>query len=289
MAADAGRPLRAGEFAAAAGLPHGEGEGRGAAVEAEAAGRAGLAGPGPRRAVHAARSRRENTETRTVTGSSSLSSKVLPHPDLKEEEPSMAAYCRSSRLMIRSRHPKAMFDRAGRRARRPRRGRDDGLRAWRSSWTSGAGRCCCSCCRTTTTCGDMREEQQAREHPAPVTAPDGITRTRLETGHGRALATLFGTVQVTRCAWRKPGAAELVPGGRGPVAAGRAALPFPGDTGRARGRPRVLRRRARRDHPPLRPGDRKTAARGVRRACRRRHPRLLRRPDPAAVHAAGCC
>ena len=38
-----------------------------------------------------------------------------------------------------------------------------------------------------------------------------ITRTRLETGHGRALATLFGTVTVTRCAWRKPGAPNWHP------------------------------------------------------------------------------
>jgi hypothetical protein len=44
-----------------------------------------------------------------------------------------------------------------------------------------------------------------------VTGPDGVTRTRLETGHGRALATLFGTVQVTRCAWRKPGTANFCP------------------------------------------------------------------------------
>ncbi len=48
-----------------------------------------------------------------------------------------------------------------------------------------------------------REEQQAREQRAPATGPGGITRTRLETGHGRLLATLFGTVRVTRCAWRK--------------------------------------------------------------------------------------
>ena len=40
---------------------HGEGEGGGPAVEAEAAGRAGLAGRGARRPVHAARSRRENS------------------------------------------------------------------------------------------------------------------------------------------------------------------------------------------------------------------------------------
>ena len=51
----------------------------------------------------------------------------------------------------------------------------------------------------------MREEQKAREHPHQVQGPDGITRTRLETGHGWLLATLFGTVTVTRCAWRRPG------------------------------------------------------------------------------------
>jgi hypothetical protein len=56
-----------------------------------------------------------------------------------------------------------------------------------------------------------REEQQARESPAPVASADGITRTRLETGHGRALATLFGVVQVTRCAWRKPGTGNYRP------------------------------------------------------------------------------
>jgi hypothetical protein len=56
-----------------------------------------------------------------------------------------------------------------------------------------------------------REEQRAREHRAPATGTDGITRTRLETGHGRALATLFGTVKITRCAWRKPGAPGYCP------------------------------------------------------------------------------
>jgi hypothetical protein len=57
----------------------------------------------------------------------------------------------------------------------------------------------------------IREEQQARERPGPVEGADGITRTRLETGHGRLLATLFGTVTVTRCAWRKPGTANYCP------------------------------------------------------------------------------
>jgi len=57
----------------------------------------------------------------------------------------------------------------------------------------------------------LREEQQARKHPVPVAGTDGIIRTRLETGHGRLLATLFGTVTVTRCAWRKPGAPDYLP------------------------------------------------------------------------------
>jgi hypothetical protein len=57
----------------------------------------------------------------------------------------------------------------------------------------------------------LREEQQARKHSGPVGGPGGITRTRLETGHGRLLATLFGTVTVTRCAWRKPGALGYLP------------------------------------------------------------------------------
>ncbi|MGH3231466.1 MAG: ISKra4 family transposase, partial [Streptosporangiaceae bacterium] len=60
-----------------------------------------------------------------------------------------------------------------------------------------------------------REEQQARErragHEPPVTGPGQIARTRLETGHSRLLATLFGTVRVTRCAWRAPGALNLHP------------------------------------------------------------------------------
>jgi hypothetical protein len=44
-----------------------------------------------------------------------------------------------------------------------------------------------------------------------VTGTGQVTRTRLETGHSRLLATLSGTVTVTRCAWRKPGAANYCP------------------------------------------------------------------------------
>ena len=56
-----------------------------------------------------------------------------------------------------------------------------------------------------------QEEQLALQCRAPVTGTDGITRSRLETGHGRLLATLFGTVRVTRCAWRRPGARNCCP------------------------------------------------------------------------------
>jgi hypothetical protein len=57
----------------------------------------------------------------------------------------------------------------------------------------------------------VREERAARQVHLAATGADGITRTRVETGHGRLLATLFGTVQVTRCAWRWPGAPNLCP------------------------------------------------------------------------------
>src|SRR5260370_28446916 len=59
----------------------------------------------------------------------------------------------------------------------------------------------------------VREEQRARAQRAPAAGTDGIARTRLETGHGRLLATLFGTVTVTRCAWRKPGVPDYRPAG----------------------------------------------------------------------------
>lgn len=57
----------------------------------------------------------------------------------------------------------------------------------------------------------VREERAAREHHAPVVGADGITRNRVEAGHGRLLARLFGTVRVTRCAWRRPGVPSLYP------------------------------------------------------------------------------
>jgi len=56
-----------------------------------------------------------------------------------------------------------------------------------------------------------REEQAARQQHPAAAGTDGITRTRIEAGHGRLLATMFGTVQVTRCAWRRPGVPGFCP------------------------------------------------------------------------------
>src|SRR6266571_262606 len=56
-----------------------------------------------------------------------------------------------------------------------------------------------------------REQEAAREHGASTVGADGIARSRVETGHSRLLATLFGTVRVTRCAWRSPAAGNLYP------------------------------------------------------------------------------
>ena len=116
----------------------------------------------------------------------------------------------------------------------------------------------------------------------PRSGTDGIARTRLETGHGRLLATLFGTVRVTRCAWRKPGSRNYRPADAALSLPGRAALSLPGGAGRDRGGPRLVRGRARRGRPPLRPGDRQTAARTGRDGRRRRYPAFYaaRIPQP---------
>lgn len=57
----------------------------------------------------------------------------------------------------------------------------------------------------------QREEESARTRPPTVIGPDRLARTRLEQGHQRLLATLFGTVNVRRCAWRSPGVANVYP------------------------------------------------------------------------------
>lgn len=62
----------------------------------------------------------------------------------------------------------------------------------------------------------LRERQQAHHARQHATAPavigcDGVPRPRLETGHHRLLATVVGTVTVTRCAWRAPGVRNVYP------------------------------------------------------------------------------
>jgi hypothetical protein len=49
------------------------------------------------------------------------------------------------------------------------------------------------------------------ERRGDVTGADGIARTRAEKGHGRALATVFGLVTVTRIAYRAPGTPNVHP------------------------------------------------------------------------------
>ena len=71
VAADAGRPLRAGEFAVAAGLPTDKAKVEGLQSRLKLLVGRGWLAMEPGGPVHAARSRRENSETRTVTRSSS--------------------------------------------------------------------------------------------------------------------------------------------------------------------------------------------------------------------------
>jgi hypothetical protein len=52
---------------------------------------------------------------------------------------------------------------------------------------------------------------QGQGRVAPVTDADGIAHRKLEPGHVRRLATVFGTVRVTRCAWRAADARNLYP------------------------------------------------------------------------------
>jgi len=46
---------------------------------------------------------------------------------------------------------------------------------------------------------------------ARVTGPDGIARTRSETGHGRGLSSIFGPVTASRIAYRAPGVPNVHP------------------------------------------------------------------------------
>ena len=59
---------------------------------------------------------------------------------------------------------------------------------------------------------DLRAAREQRL--AQVRGPDGVARTRAETGHGRALSSVFGPVQVSRIAYRAPGVPNVHPGWR---------------------------------------------------------------------------
>ena len=56
---------------------------------------------------------------------------------------------------------------------------------------------------------DLRAMREQRREQ--VAGGDGVTRTRAETGHDRPLTTVFGQVQVSRIAYRAPGAPNLHP------------------------------------------------------------------------------
>ncbi len=76
---------------------------------------------------------------------------------------------------------------------------------WRPSYRARAVSCCGSCSKTV----DLRA---ARERPrAEVLDADAMAHTRVESGHTRALTTVFGEVSVSRMAYRAPGRANLHP------------------------------------------------------------------------------
>jgi hypothetical protein len=58
----------------------------------------------------------------------------------------------------------------------------------------------------------LREQHAvAQGRIAPVVDADGIVHHKVEQGHVRHLTAVFGTVRVTRCAWRADGARNLYP------------------------------------------------------------------------------
>jgi len=59
---------------------------------------------------------------------------------------------------------------------------------------------------------DHLDLRAMRERRVQVVGADGVPRSRVETGHTRGLATVFGQVGVARLAYREPGQANLHPG-----------------------------------------------------------------------------
>ncbi|MEU5431677.1 ISKra4 family transposase [Streptomyces olivoreticuli] len=58
---------------------------------------------------------------------------------------------------------------------------------------------------------ERREAEAVHTCRPLVRGPEGLVRPRLETGHRRLLATVFGTVTVSRCAWRRLDASNVHP------------------------------------------------------------------------------
>ena len=59
---------------------------------------------------------------------------------------------------------------------------------------------------------DSMDLRAHRERPrAEVVGADAVVRSRVESGHTRALTTVFGEVSVSRMAYRAPGRANLHP------------------------------------------------------------------------------
>ena len=58
----------------------------------------------------------------------------------------------------------------------------------------------------------LREQHAVTQGASiPVVDADGACHRKVEQGHVRHLATVFGTVRVTRCAWRADGTRNLYP------------------------------------------------------------------------------
>ena len=129
---------------------------------------------------------------------------------------------------------------------------------------------------------DLRAGRERRIDAVADT--DGVARRRAESGHTRALTSVFGEVTVTRRAYRAPDRANLHPAD--------AALNLPAEKhshglrrlGRDRGRPRLVRHRGGRDRPGHRRAVGRTPGRGARHRRRGRLRRLLRAAPATTGH-----
>lgn len=104
---------------------------------------------------------------------------------------------------------------------------------------------------------DHLDLRALREIRVEVAGSDGTSRGRIETGHTRALATIFGQVTVTRIAYRQPRPGEPAPNRCGVEPAAGEAFPRAAAASRDRELPGILRRRSgshRTQHRPT-PGE----------------------------------